>query len=71
MMGYVARHVVFLDLWTHRRLETSTQHLKMDGWKLEDDPFLSGFGLFSGAKMLVSGRVWLEREIQLCLDEFW
>ena len=27
-----------------------------NGW-LEDDPFLLGLGLFSGAKMLASGRV--------------
>ncbi len=36
--------------------------------------FLSGFDLFSGVNsLLVSGRVavWLEREIQLCLAEFW
>ena len=28
-------------------LKPTFSHLKMDGWK--DDPFLSGFGLFSGA----------------------
>ena len=34
--------------------ETNSLPLKMDGW---NTTFLLGFGLFSGAKMLVSGRV--------------
>ena len=37
---------------------TNSSRLKMDGWNSEYDPFLLGFGLFSGAKwLLVSGRV--------------
>ena len=34
--------------------ETNISHLKMDGWNTN---FLLGPGLFSGAKMLVSGNV--------------
>ncbi len=34
--------------------ETNSSPLQMDGW---NTTFLLGFGLFSGAKMLVSGRV--------------
>ena len=33
-----------------------TAQAPVNGW-LEYDPFLLGFGLFSGAKMLFSGRV--------------
>ena len=36
--------------------ETNSSPLKMDGW---NTTFLLGPGLFSGAKMLVSGRVLL------------
>ena len=36
--------------------ETNTSHLKVDGWKTS---FLLGPGLFSGAKILVSGSVGL------------
>ena len=35
--------------------ETNSSHLKMDGWKLEDNRFLLGFNPFSGANMLVLG----------------
>ena len=36
-------------LFLHVPLVFDSSPLKNDGWKLEDDPFLLGFGNFSGA----------------------
>ena len=41
--------------WALHETETDELHLKTDGWNLEYDCFLLGFGLFSGA-MLISFR---------------
>ncbi len=46
-----------LFIFVEGLLDTSLKfNIAPEKWWLEDDPFLSGFGNFSGA-MLVSGRV--------------
>ena len=44
-----------LNYFTLPKTNQLTLVLKMDGWKLEDDPFILGFGLFfSGSQTLLN-----------------